>query len=85
MGSENISGATKYLSGSIQMFTDYFPTWTAIDLEDSATHPFEHITAASNIVIQDFQYNVPISMRIVDTCSRLLYYVDTLYVFVPEL
>ena len=30
MGSENISGATKYFSGSIQMFTDYFPTWTAI-------------------------------------------------------
>ena len=27
------------------------------DLEDLATHPFEHITAASNIVIQVFQYN----------------------------
>ena len=27
------------------------------DLEDSATHPFEHITAASNIVIQVCQYN----------------------------
>ena len=30
MGSENISGATKYFSVSIHMFTDYFPTWTAI-------------------------------------------------------
>ena len=27
MGSENISGATKYFSGSIQMFMDYF-TWS---------------------------------------------------------
>ena len=27
------------------------------DLEDLATHPFEHITAASDIVIQVCQYN----------------------------
>ena len=34
MGSENISGAMKYFSGSIQMFTDYFPTWTAIGINN---------------------------------------------------
>ena len=30
MGSKNISRVTKYFSGSIHMFMDYFPTWTAI-------------------------------------------------------
>ena len=37
MGSENISRPTKYFLGSIQMFTDYFPTWTAIPLRASVT------------------------------------------------
>ena len=37
MGSENISGPTKYFSGSIQMFMDYFPTWTAIPLRALVT------------------------------------------------
>ena len=38
MGSENISRPTKYYLGSIQMFTDYFPTWTAIMIKILSSH-----------------------------------------------